>query len=153
MPDVFISYSITDEKFAQFLHRHLADEGLDAFLASISLEPGKLWTPQIFSALKNASWVLFLGSRAACVSPYVQQELGAALITEKKLVPIIWDMPPSQLPGWLNQYQAVNLSGTTTIEQVRAKMSEVAERIKADKCKSQLIGGLLLAGLAFLATR
>ena len=39
MPDVFISYSSHDEEFAQFLHRHLAAEGLDVFLASVSLAP------------------------------------------------------------------------------------------------------------------
>ena len=51
MPDVFISYSVQDEQFARFIRGHLAQEKLDVFLASISLEPGHKWTPQIFSVL------------------------------------------------------------------------------------------------------
>ena len=55
MPDVFISYSTKDEQLAQFVKRHLVDEQLDVFLASISLRPGERWTPQILSALRKSS--------------------------------------------------------------------------------------------------
>ena len=41
MPDAFISYSVADEPFAEFLHRHLASEGLSVFRASVSLRPGE----------------------------------------------------------------------------------------------------------------
>lgn len=59
MPDVFISYSVQDEKLARFVKDHLIQQKLEVFLASISIEPGHKWTPQIFQALKDSEWVFF----------------------------------------------------------------------------------------------
>jgi hypothetical protein len=152
MSDVFISHSSADRQFAEFLHRHLTSEGLSVFLAPISVVPGQRWPQEILNALGASSWVLFLASRAACTSPWVQQELGAAIARQKKLVPIVWDMPPSALPGWTGHIQAVNLAGAST-DQVWAQITAIAEQIKTDKAKGLLIGGLLLAGLFALATK
>jgi TIR domain-containing protein len=152
MPDVFISHSSSDRSFAEFLHRHLTSEGLTVFLAPLSLVPGQRWPQEILNALEASSWVLFLASRTACASPWVQQELGAALVKQKKIVPIVWDIPPSQLPGWIGHIQAVNLAGASP-EQIQAQITAVAGQIKADKAKGLLIGGLLIAGLFALAAR
>lgn len=146
MPDVFISFSSSDESLARFLHRHLENEKLDVFLAPVSLNTGERWSPSILSALDNSAWILFLASRAATTSPWVQQELGFALAKQKKVVPIVWDMPPSQLPGWAGQFQALNLAGASAAE-VQVKISAVAERIRSDKARGLLIAGLLFAGL------
>ena len=151
MPDIFISYSTKNEKFAKFLHRHLTSEGLDVFLASVSLRPGQHWPQKILSALKGSGCVLFLASRSACASPWVQQELGAALATQKKLVPIVWDMPPSELPGWVRHFHALNLAGNS-VAQVKVQMSDIATTIKVSKARGQLIGALALAGLFVLAS-
>ena len=146
MPDIFISYSSSDEKFARFLHHHLHAEQLTVFLAAVSLSPGQRWSPEILRALDTSTWVLFLGSRAACKSPWVQQELGIALASQKKLIPIVWDMPPSELPGWVSQIQALDLAGASP-EEVQRQIVAIAERIKADKTRALVIAGLLLAGL------
>ena len=106
MTDVFISYSSHDEHLARFMHKHLTDEGISVFLASISLAPSHSWSPEILKALNSATWVLFLASRSACNSPYVQQEVGAAVASKKQLIPVVWDLPPAELPGWASQYQA-----------------------------------------------
>ena len=146
MADVFISHSSADLQFAQFLQRHLHNEGITAFLAPVSLVPGERWPQEILQALNGSGWVLFLASRAACASPWVQQELGAAIATQKKLVPIVWDMPPSQLPGWVGHIQALNLAGAS-LQEVQAEITAIANRIKSDKAKGLLIAGLLIAGL------
>src|ERR1700733_12134728 len=150
MPDVFISHSSSDRPFAEFLSRHLSSEGLTVFLAPISIAPGHRWPQEVLHALEISNWVLFLASRTACTSPWVQQEIGAALGKQKKLIPIVWDMPVSQLPGWTGQIQAVNLAGASA-EQVRFQVTSIAGQIKADKAKGLLIGGLLVAGLVVLA--
>jgi hypothetical protein len=152
MPDVFISHSSADRQFAEFLHRHLTSEGLSVFLAPISVVPGQRWPQEILNALGASNWVLFLASQAACGSPWVLQELGAAIARQKKLVPIVWDIPPSTLPGWTGHIQAVNLAGASA-DQVRAQITAVAEQIKADKAKGLLVGGLLLAGFFALAAK
>ncbi len=125
MPDVFISYSVQDEKVARFVRDHLLHQKLNVFLASISLEPGHKWTPQIFSALKSTKWVFFLASESALKSHNVQQELGAALITEKKIVPIMWDIDPEQLPPWIAQYQGLCLKGQS-MENIQSQVAALS---------------------------
>ena len=102
--------------------------------------------PHIMDNLRSSTWVLCLASRAACASPWVMQEMGAAVAGNKKLVPIIWDQPPDLLPGWMKQYQAVNLAGRGQ-EEAMAAIGRIAETIKAEKQKGLVILGLLVAGL------
>jgi TIR domain len=99
MPDCFISYSSKDQQKADFIHSELTRHGLNVFMASVSLPPGTHWSPQVLSNLQQSPWVIFLASKAACSSVYVQQELGVALGANKKLIPIVWDIPLSDLPG------------------------------------------------------
>jgi hypothetical protein len=146
MPDIFISFSSADERLARFLHEHLVEEKIDAFLANVSVKPGEKWSPAIINALKASNWVLFLASRAACASPWVQQELGGALVMNKKVLPVIWDIPPKDLPGWIQQFQALNLAGAT-VEDARLRMTEIANQIKSDKTQGLVAVGLLLAAL------
>lgn len=146
MTDVFISHAASDSPLAEFLHRHLTQEGLSVYLASVSMPPGERWMPHIMDNLRGSTWVLCLASRAACASPWVMQEMGAAVAGNKKLVPIIWDQPPDLLPGWMKQYQAVNLAGREQKEAMAA-IGRIAEAIKAEKQKGMLILGLIVAGL------
>ena len=150
MSDVFISYSTQDERIADFVHKLLASEGLDAFLASVSIEPGSRWSPEILSNLKTSNWVFFLASEAACRSAFVQQELGGALLTEKKIIPVVWDMPPSKLPGWIAEFQALNLSGAT-LDQAKETIIRVAEKIKSDKLIGAAVVGAIFAALLYFA--
>ena len=152
MADVFISHSSSDREFAEFLQRHLVSEGLTVFLAPLSLTPGQKWPQEILNALKTSTWVFFLASRAACESPWVQQELGAAMATQKKLVPITWDTPPSELPGWIGHIQALDLRGASA-DVITQHFASIADAIKADKAKGMLIGGLLVAGLLFFLSK
>lgn len=146
MPDVFISHAQADIGLAEFLHRHLRQEGLSAYLASVSMSPGERWMPHIMDNLRNSTWVLCLASRAACASPWVMQEMGVAIGGNKKLVPIVWDQPAEALPGWMSQFQAVNLAGASQ-QDAMATISRIAETIKAEKQKGLVILGLLFAGL------
>lgn len=45
MADVFISHAAADSHLAEFLHRHLTQEGLSVYLASVSMPPGERWMP------------------------------------------------------------------------------------------------------------
>lgn len=152
MSDIFISYSTKDEQLASFLHRHLTNEGVTVFLASVSLVPGDRWPQQILGELTHSSLVLFLASRAACDSAWVQQELGAAIATKKTLVPVVWDMALMELPGWVQNVQALNIAGAS-LDEVKAQMVAIAQRIKADKVKSLLVVGLLVAGLLIAGSK
>ena len=152
MPDCFISYSSADEDLAYFVHDHLCAQGLDVFMASISLLPGENWTNVIWNNLRASPWVIFLASRAACRSAHAQQELGGALAGEKKIVPIVWEIPPEELPGWLSQYQALDLRGHSW-EDLAVQVTGIAVRIRADKAQGTLIAGAFVFGLLWLASK
>jgi hypothetical protein len=72
-----------------------------------------------------------------------------AMITDKKLIPIVWDISPSELPGWIDRSQALNLRGAT-IEQIQSRISQIAQVIHQDKNKGLLIVGALIFGLLWL---
>ncbi|MBK8760080.1 MAG: toll/interleukin-1 receptor domain-containing protein [Sulfuritalea sp.] len=146
MADVFISYSSKDERLARFVHDHLGAENVSVFLASTSIELGQRWSPEILRNLNIAKWVIFLASRHACASPYVQQELGAAIAANKTLIPVIWDITPSELPGWVSQYQALNIANKS-ITEVQSEVSGIAKRIRAKKADGLALFGLIIAGL------
>ncbi len=152
VPDVFISYSSSDRQLADFVHRHLRDEGLEVFMASVSLSPGDVWDERIRRALNEAKWVVVLASRAACDSGYVQQELGGAWLGAKKVIPIVWDMPPTELPDSIRKFQALDLRDATA-DDAQEQVASIADAIRLDKQKTQLIAGLVLGGLVYLVFR
>jgi hypothetical protein len=144
--DVFISHAQADLPLAQFLHRHLSQEGLSAYLATVSMVPGEQWKQVILDNLRSSTWVICLASRAACESHWVMQEMGVAIGANKKLVPIVWDVSPQELPGWMREYQAVNLGGANQ-EVARAAIERISETIKSEKQKGLVILGMVIAGL------
>jgi len=149
MPDCFISYSSKDQSLANFVHSELTKQGLSVFTASVSLKPGENWSDIIRANLKSSSWVILLASRAACQSAYVLQETGMAMATDKRLIPIVWDIDASELPGWIDHQHALSLRGAT-IKQIQVRISQIAEMIKQDKTKGLLIAGALVFGLIWL---
>lgn len=152
MTDVFISYSVKDEELAQFVQSHLAAQGLSVFLASISLTAGERWTPQIVENLRNSEWVILLASKNALASQNVQLEVGGAIFGKKKLVPIMWDVQPSELPRWVSDFQGLILTGAT-LENITLQVAQLAANIKESKAKGQLVAGAVFAGLLWLLSR
>ena len=152
MPDIFISYSKQNQEYADFLHKHLVDEDLSVFLASVSIEHGKLWSQEIIRNLRDSNCVIFLASRSACQSPNVLLEIGGSVMADKELVPVVWDMPPDELPGWLNQYQAVDLRNSSK-EEICQYFISLAKKYKTEKNRGRLIAGLLIAGFLLLGIR
>lgn len=145
MADVFISHANADRQLAEYLHRHLTQEGLSVYLATVSMQPGERWQQSILDNLRASTWVVCLASRAACDSEWVMQEMGVAIGANKKLVPIVWDIAPTSLPGWMQQFQAVNLGGSTQ-QEAMAAIGRVAETIRTEKTNGLTILGLVIAG-------
>ena len=152
MPDVFISYSAKDEEIAQFVRSHLIANELSVFLASISLAPGERWTPQIIQELRASEWVFLLASKSALESSNVQLEVGGAVFGKKKLVPIMWDVHPTDRPRWISDFQGLVLTGAT-MESITAQVAQLAANVKDSKAKGQLVAGAVFAGLLYLLSR
>ena len=81
------------------VHNQLQLLGVKSFLAELSIVEGNRWNDEIWKNLKEAKTIIFLASKTACQSPYINQEIGAAIGHGKTIVPVVWDMPPEDLPG------------------------------------------------------
>jgi len=154
MPDVFISYTTPDLKLARYAHDHLRFHKLDVFLAHISLVPGTQWDPAVWAALKASPWVLLLASEAACKAPYVQHEFGMAFGMalagmRKMIIPVVWDMDPGRLPGWMNRFTALDLRENLP-GQIGPALDQIAKRVHAKKQQGALVVGALITGIAWL---
>jgi hypothetical protein len=148
MTAAFISYSTKDENIARGLYSALEISGVKTFLASLSIKAGGEWTPTIFKHLEEADWIFFIASKNSCASHAVQQELGASIIQKKTIIPLLIDIEPEELPGWVGKHQAINIKeGTEAIQPV---IDSIVEKIKSDKVLAGLllvlvIGGVILA--------
>src|SRR5262245_42787861 len=132
MPDVFISYSSQDSQLATFAKNELDRHGVSTFAACATLQPGDHWSSSILSNLRASRWIVVLVSKHAAQSAYVNQEIGAALADAKTLVPIILDIDPSALPGWLSKVQGIDLRGKT-IAELQSEIGAVAARVHEEK--------------------
>ena len=151
MSSAFISYSVKDEHLARGLYSATSMAGIETFLASISIEPGSKWTDVIFDKLDTADWVFFLASKNSITSPAVQQELGASLMQKKTIIPLLIDILPEELPGWVGNHQAIDLKSSPEV--LHATISQIAEKIKIDKFWAGVIVGAIIIGLLVLMSK
>ncbi len=146
MTDVFISYSVKDEELAKFVHSHLIAKGLSVFLASISLAPGERWTQKIIDEMRSSEWVCLLASKSALASPNVQLEVGGAIFSKKKLVSLMWDIQPAELPRWISDFQGIILTEKSR-DDINQEIEKLAIDIKQKKVNGQLLVAAVIAGL------
>jgi len=151
MAKAFISYSFKDEYLANGLYSAMNMAGIDTFLAGISIEPGKKWSNVIFENLKKADWVFFIASKNSCNSQAVQQELGASLIQNKTIIPLLVDIKPEELPGWVGKHQAIDLKSSP--ELLHKAIGQIAEKIKVERFWAGLIVGAIVIGLLVLIAK
>lgn len=149
MPDVFISYAQVNRTAALATQTALREGGVSVFLAGTSVEPGASWPVEIDRAIRSADLVLVLASRAACQSAWVQHEVGIAVGARRKIIPVVWDMPPSELPGVLAGVQALDLAGRTP-EDAQREFEEICKRIRGDKVRGAVVLGAIFYGLSKL---
>jgi len=147
MPHVFISCSTDDEPLAHQLRAALTSVGVDTFVASVSVAAGKNWTDSVFDALRASEWVFFIASKSSCASHFVQQEIGASLAQKKQIIPILIDVAPSELPGWVGQHQAIDARANA--DQLNRTIAAIGQQVKSQKFWSGVIlGGIALALIA-----
>src|SRR5205085_6077580 len=115
-----------------------------------SLQPGQHWSSEILSNLQTSNWVILLASRTACSSAFVNQEIGGALLSSKRLIPIIWDISPNELPGWARNIQAIDLRGSML--GLPNQVAAIANQINQKKTRNLLILATVV-GLGILLGR
>jgi TIR domain len=84
-PYVFLSYSRAQLALAESLTLTAIEYGLNVWFDLLALLPGVAWDAGIRAGLESAGGVVFLVSRDSLASPYVAEEVGAAIQAGKRL--------------------------------------------------------------------
>jgi len=132
MPELFISYCHDDERIAKIVYDHVTESGITAFLAELSINLGSEWREAIRNNLNASRVVLVLASKKACESAMVSAEVGGAFFQRKKATAFVWDMPPENLPGFLKDFQVVDLRGKNFSDLVH-HLDRIVSDIKVDQ--------------------
>lgn len=145
MPDIFISYSTNDNKIATALKQSCSRYGLDAFLAEVSILPGRQWQTNIITNLKASKYFFFLATRDSIKSNNCQIEIGAALASNRNFIPILYNLEVYELPQWISSYQVLKL-GRDNNQQLVSLLSN----IRQDKSNQTTLNIALAFGAAML---
>jgi hypothetical protein len=86
-PTVFISHAAAESSVANALSKTLNEHGIQTWSPD-RLEISRRAARMLEQALESASWYIVLISEDALVSPYVNFEIGAALGSHKKMLPV-----------------------------------------------------------------
>jgi hypothetical protein len=103
-------------------------------MASVSLQGGDQWTEELKRNIRASSCLLFLATKAARLSHWANQELGGAVIANKRVIPVLWEIAQSELPGFAAHIQTLTLSGISERE-IRDLSSKVAEIVREERAK------------------
>jgi len=102
---IFLSYHSSDRHLAGEIKLHLANYGLDVFLAHEDIEPAEEWQTRILSELKSTSVFLPLLTESFMVSRWTAQECGVAVARGTFIVSLKVAVDPF---GFLAKNQALN---------------------------------------------
>ncbi len=108
---VFLSYSRQDATVADRISSALAERGVQVWRDVDQIEPGSQWEQEIERGLVGADAIIFLASRNAVASRWMQFEIEAFLKKGKLVLPVVLDAEgPDALPGALRSVQWLDIS-------------------------------------------
>ena len=102
----FLSYSREDKEFVRRLGGDLKAAGANVWLDQLDIVPGDLWDRSIEDALNECPRMLVVLSPASVNSRNVMDEVGFALETNKRLIPIVYR--ECKVPFRLSRIQQVD---------------------------------------------
>jgi hypothetical protein len=106
--DVFLSYSTQDKDEARQIHDALTRVGKNCFIAEKSLQPGDKFQDEIRASLRASAELWILVSPRSIQSAWVQREVSAAWALHKRIVPILLQCSPGDLPEILADTHAID---------------------------------------------
>lgn len=150
MANIFISYSHHDEQFARIIESSLQASGAEVFLSGSRLEGGDYWEDEIWDNLREADYFIFLASENSISRDYPKFELGGSYYDEKKILPVLIDIAPHQLPTIIQKIQAIDLRDHSP-EEIKQAMLEKGKKIFWNEIKSSaLLASVIFGGLYLL---
>lgn len=141
---IFISYSNQDKKLAGELKEELEVYGFQVFLAHETINVSTKWEREIIRNLRICDALVALLTKNFRVSTWTDQEVGAALILNKTIVPLL---AGEKCHGFLQSFQGKKLSARnprTTCWQIVKELSK--DKRVGPKLKDAFIPKCLRSG-------
>jgi hypothetical protein len=88
-PRFFLSHSMMDAPEVEKLHETITGLGVSVYLAENDPQPGVSLAAKVLAEIKASDAVIVLLAEGGASSPWVQQEIGAAMAAGKLIVPIV----------------------------------------------------------------
>src|SRR4051812_37436791 len=84
-------------------------DSVEFWISSQSIEPGGIWFDNIMKSFSDTKICILFVTSENLLSPWLHFEAGAALsiLGSARIIPILVDIPPSQLNGALVHFQAI----------------------------------------------
>lgn len=147
---VFVSYSTRNMQIAQWALQSLSQVGVtEVFVAEYSTEPGTSLSERILTEIRYCDMFVLLWSGAARSSDWVPQEIGAARMANRLIVPVVLEanLP---VPGFVSDIKYLRAfedwqgAFTTLKNLVDAQAMEAANRKKGAIILSLILGAAAL---------
>jgi hypothetical protein len=104
----FLSYSRIDQDFALKLARELKSSGFNVWLDQMDIPKGSRWDDEVEKALKNCDIFMVILTPASSQSHNVKDEIGYALDSHKRILPVL--LKKSDIPFRLRRLQYVDFT-------------------------------------------
>ena len=124
---VFISATHDDGDIARDLAQRLEAAGAKVFDVEKTVVPGDVIQNKSNRALREADEVILVLTRNSSHSAALISELGRAMALEKRVVPLLVNLTPAELPPMFRQIQALKYADLPRY------FSEIATRAEAVK--------------------
>jgi hypothetical protein len=105
--DLFLSFGTPDRRAAEDLARRIRVRGLRLFFSDESILAGDEFRTQIRKAVRNSQEMVTLATPRSIDRDWVRNEWALAMAMEKRIVPLLQELEPGQLPDILRDRQSI----------------------------------------------
>lgn len=86
---VFLSHSSADSKWVRWIKANAQSIGISVYLYEHDPQPGRLIADKVRAAIQQCDAMVVLLTTSGQSSTYVQQEIGAAKMAKKLIIPLV----------------------------------------------------------------
>src|ERR1044071_6343572 len=114
----FLSYSRIDKDFALKLAKTLKSEGFSIWLDQLDIPPGARWDAEVEKALEESEIFMIIITPASAKSENVLDEIGYAIDSGKRILPVL--LETATLPLRLRRFQYVDFTSKSFNEGIES---------------------------------
>ena len=125
---VFVSHSTRDMELVMSIRNELRKAGMIVYLAEEHLQPGKNLPRKIIENIKSSDCVVVLLTYMGNRSQFVNQEVGAARIINKPIIPMVEKRIEKKIGGLLAGLEYVLFDKANPKQAISKVVSYVSQR-------------------------